>query len=400
MKSILVGRLILLILVIGLAIGGYRLWQARSGSSSDSPSSGFSLSKLFNSGGDKSASPGTSTDEVTVLTTATKAQWLDDEVAAFNSANQGKYHVTRLPLLESRDGMHAILEGKAHPVIWSPSSPVWIARLQEVWNQQHNGQTIADLDDPQSYRVFLKSPLVVLTTRSKASFFRPIFESTDSWSQIRALSLGRRRTPWGSFRFAHADPLDASSGMLTMTLVLTEYARETNYSGSMEQMAASSGFGTYLTELERGFVYDPAATGSTALERAYTSDPSSRDFITAYESKALDAIAQNPDLVMIYPNPTAVADQSAAVLSADWVSSKQKEGAEAFLAFLGSEQAVHNGGRYHFRPEQTGTEATLAADIQAPDNSGFRESYTVASPQPYAALNEAANQWRIHVAHR
>ena len=190
-----------------------------------------------------------------------------------------------------------------------------------------------------------------------------------------------------------ADPLNASSGTLTMSLIISEYAREHGGAGDLSATAATPGFAAYLSQVNRAYVRDPSAVGSSALEKAYVSDPKSRDFITAYESAALAAVEQNPDLVMVYPSPTAVADQSAVLLSAPWTSDAQKTTARAFLDFLSKPEALDDGVQYYFRPSQNGAQ-TLSARLGPNAKAQFQSSYAQIELPPYDALNEAAAQWR------
>ena len=185
--------------------------------------------------------------------------------------------------------------------------------------------------------------------------------------------------------------------MLTMALIVNEYA-QTHGTDADENAMGSQKFASYLGAVEKNFVYDPATLGSSALEKAFTQNPGTRDFITAYESKALDAVNANPNLVVIYPNPTANADQSAAVLSAPWVSDNQAEGARAFLKFLSGSGPLRDGMTYHFRPAQPGAGLSLAAQLSDAAPRGFRQTYSAIELPPYAALNEAAAQWRTVVA--
>jgi hypothetical protein len=393
MNSIVAGRIVLLLVVIGLVVGGYRWYSQSHGGPGLSMPAIPGLSSIFGGGAGSSSNNG----DILVLTTGTKKVWLQQEIDAFNDQNQGKYHAVLAPLLESRDGMHAILEGHAQPVVWSPSSPVWIARLGSAWAESNNGQSIVNLDSSDDYKVILTSPLVVLTTKHKAPFFKAIFSSGHPWSEIKELSMGGRQTPWGSFKFAHADPLDASSGMLTMSLILTDYASSTNQQADLDGVAKSDGFAQYLQGLDRKFVFDQSAIGSSALERAYSDDPGSRDFITAYESSAMQACEDDPTLAVVYPEPTAIADQSAAVLSAPWVTAHQQEGGRAFLAFLDSDQSLADAVKLHFRPVRVGASASLDSQIQALESAGFQQTYSHIDLPTYDAINDAAFTWRQRV---
>ena len=327
--------------------------------------------------------------DILISTSGTKQKWMQAEIDKFNAqSTSGK---ASLRLAESRDAMQGILAGKSQPTIWSPSSPIWVYRLADLWPKEHGGAQIAEVSNTQLYRTLFKSPLVFLTTRAKAVFLRPILSGPAPWSGVRQLSMGQRKAPWGKFRFAYADPLNASSGTLTMSLIISEYGR-LHSSNDLAAAAGTPEFATYLSQINRAYVRDPSATGSSSLEKAYTANPGSRDFITAYESAALAAVERDPNLAIIYPSPTAVSDQTATLLSAAWISPAQKATALAFLDFIGKPEALDDGVQYFFRPSQNGA-ATLSARLGPNSRAQFQPQYTTIDLPPYDALNEAAAQW-------
>lgn len=337
--------------------------------------------------------------DILVSTTGTKQPWLQAEIEKFNAQSQsGK---ATLQLTESREAMQAILNGKLQPTVWSPSSPAWTSRLAEYWPQTHGGASIADPSSSQTYRLLFKSPLVFLTTKQKAGFLRPLLSgsSPGPWEAVRQLSLGRRKTPWGSFGFAYADPINASSGTLTMSLIITEFAREHGGAGDLNTAVRTSAFAAYLGQIDRAYVHDASVAKSSALEQSFSDAPGSRDFITAYENAALAAVERNPDLVMIYPSPTVNADQGALLLSAPWVSDRQKATATAFLDFLSKPEALDDGAQYYFRPAGSGGNGsqTLAARLGPAARAQFQSSPILVDLPPYDALNDAVSQWRAQV---
>jgi hypothetical protein len=376
------GGWVIIILLLAGIVFGVRSWRslltARQGGAAPIAGAGAVLTTDQAAGGD-----------ILISTSGTKQKWMQAEIDKFNAqSTSGK---ASLQLAESRDAMQGILAGKFQPTIWSPSSPVWVYRLADLWPKDHGGAQIANVNDSQSYRQLFKSPLVFLTTRSKAAFLRPILSGSSPWAGVRQLSTGQRKAPWGKFRFAYADPLNASSGTLTMSLIISEYGR---LHGSTD-LAAAAGtpeFAVYLSQINRAYVRDPSATGSSSLEKAYTANISSRDFITAYESAALAAVERDPNFVMIYPSPTAVSDQTATLLSAAWISPAQKTTALAFLDFIGKPEALDDGVQYFFRPSQNGA-ATLSARLGPNSRAQFQPQYTTIDLPPYDALNEAAAQW-------
>ena len=406
MKLTGIGKFVLFILAIGLAAGGWRWWQQQQATGGGStpitktprqntpaPGKGSTPSTTI-------TAPTTVADnEILFVITPAKKGWVTDQIKAFNDQSGGKYKVVTAPA-PSREGMHAILNGKIKPVLWSPGSPMWPQRLGEVWKARTAG-TIVDMNDPNGHRAFLRTPLVFMTTKTKAKFLRPLLSGPQVWANIRDLSLGKRKVPWGKFKFSHADPLTSSSGTMTLGLIMVDYANRTGQSGSLDRLATDKKFLRYLTELERSFVYDAdVEKGTTALTKAFVKNPSRYDFITAYESAALEAAPTNPELTVIYPNPTAVSEHAVTLLSGGWITPTQREGALAFIAFLGGKEALEDGLKYHFRPAQSGGSLSLNPELSRFGGQGFAQSYSSIELPSYQALNAAIYQWRVKVARK
>lgn len=410
------GKFIVLILLVGAAVGGWRVWQNLNSKSGGGAATFPSNNGGSNNGGgggnsgnvsssgtaanaDSSGDGGTFTggavgqgNEILLVTSNTKKGWLLDEIGKFNASNGSKYRVvTRF--IETREAMHAILDGKIKPAIWSPSSTIWTARLSQAW-QQKTGNAIIDRGNADAYRVFFRSPLVFLTTKSKVATLRPLLKNWDTFRQKSGTKVS-----WGKLKWSHADPLTANSGMMTLGLILADY---TNQTGADPGVAADSAkFRAYLQGIERGLVFDlPARGGSSALAKAFLRDTSRYDFISTYESNAIEAAQNDPTLAVIYPSPTVVSESVGAILKGDWLSETQRQGARAFLNFLGSETSMREGLQYYFRPAQSGGALTLAPILSQLRAQGFQQSFTSIELPPYEALNSAAFQWRLHVAHQ
>ena len=399
MRLTAMGKIVLLLMTVGVAVGGYRWWSQQSKGAGGSGRS-FSLPgiKLPGSGqqGGKAGETLGDNDILFIITPAKKG-WVQDQITRFNKEHQGQWRIVTKQL-PSREGMHAILAGDVKPVLWSPGSQMWPTRLAEAWSEKH-GTTLLDMSDPNAHRAFLRSPLVFLTTRQKAKFLRPLLGGREPWLALRRLSLGQQKTPWGSFRFSHADPLTSSSGLLTLGLILFDYSQRTGQMGSLEKLSTDKRFLTYLSELERGLVYDsPAQEGTTKLAKAFIAEPSRYDVITAYESAALEAAPSHPDIAVIYPNPTAVSVHAVTLLNGDWVTPQQREGALEFVKFLGSPESLRGGLKEHFRPVQSSSALSLNSELSRHATQGFQQSYSTTELPPYEALNSAAYQWRIRIA--
>ncbi len=419
MKLTPLAKIIILLLVGGAAVGGYKAISGQQATSGG----GFSLPKIP---GIDSGNQGATRDEMTrdqanrndgsqadngsqnggqnadsgdqnaqnelqFITSASKKGWIVQQIDKYNALPTTKMPIV-LKSVETREAMQQILAGRAKPALWSPSSVIWADRL----SQAYQGGDILDTGDDNSYRVILRSPLVFLTTKSKARFLRPLLSSSNCWRNIRDLSTGKIKAPYGSFKWAHADPLNANSGMLALALIVADFADKTGQGGSIERVANSDAFITYLKALESRIVYNAAVEkGSSALVKSFVDDTSRYDFIVAYESNALEEVGKNPDLAVIYPSPTANAESAVAVLNGPWLSSAQKRGAREFLKFLSQPEAARDALNENFRPTRG---ASLASKIEANSEAGFRQSYSAIELPPYAALNAAAFKWRVEIA--
>lgn len=401
MKLKPLGKLTLLILVLGLAFGGYKIWSQSRGAATvatkGQTTTGADATANVGDGGSgadaASASQPVSSREIQIISSNTKKGWLADQIDAFN-AKQGDGVKIVAKAVETREAMTGILDGKYKPALWSPSSVIWADRLGEVW-EDRTGKTLLDTGDVNSYRQIFKSPIVFLTTKEKAKFLRPLLEN-NAWANVRKISDGKIRVPYGKFKWAHADPLNANSGMLTMALILSDYAQKNGQSGAIRQAAQSPAFASYLKVLDKDFVYDEAVRkGSSALVKSFAADPSRYDFVTAYESAALDQVIKNPDFTVIYPTPTVNSEQAVAVL--DWpdMNAAQKKAAHDFLAFLASKSSVSAGLKEYFRASRGDNPA-----IARYNSAGFQSSYNAIEVPPYIALNDAGYRWSKAVAGR
>jgi hypothetical protein len=425
MRVTALGKLVILLLVLGAAVGGWRAFQSKSAGGSGGLQLPFGGANNTvnnsnnngnrnggnagnNSGNNNSGNNGASnvggntsstgngggttanSNEVLLVTNPSKKDWLLGQIDGFNAQNNGRYRIVT-KLVATREAMHDILTGKLKPAIWAASSTVWPTRLTQVW-QQKNGKALVDANDPASYRVFFRSPLVFLTSKQKAASLRPVLGGSQAWSNLRASN--------GKWKFAHSDPLTANSGMMTLGLVMANYADQTAQ-GDLNQVATSAKFRTFMQQMSRGLVYDlPAEAGTSALTKAFAKDPNRYDFITTYESNALEVAQANPQLAVIYPNPTVVSETVGALINGDWLSDTQREGAKAFLQYLGTEDALRQGLKSHFRPTQASGTLSLSNELSQMRGQGFQQSFSSIELPPYEALNSAAFQWRTYVARK
>ncbi len=399
MRITLLGKLVILIIAAGAAYGGYNFWQKSQANKPKVASNGKTTPTNTNNG--QQTTPETNNGDgvqIQFVTTAAKKGWISQQVKLFNAQSGGKWTIKTIEL-PSRKAMHDILSGNVKPVLWSPGSPIWPQRLSEAYAKDHAGSTIVDLSDPNGYRVFLRSPLVFMTTKKKAQFLRPLLGGQRPWLALRDLSMGKTKTPWGGFRFSQADPINSSSGMMTLGLIMFDYAQRTGQAGNMDKLSTNKAFMNYLKELNRSLVYDkPAIEGTTKLTNAFLDDTSRYDVITGYEAAALKAAATDPNIAVIYPNPTSVSEHAVSLISESWVSPEQKEGALEFIKFLGSRESLQEGLKDYFRPAQPSSSLSINDILAKQATKGFQQNYTTTDLPPYEALNATAFRWTKEIA--
>lgn len=400
MKLTAMGKLALFLVALGVAFGGYKAFEKSRVGGAVSNSAVPGSTRRATTGASNASSPDTNStaqadagapvaaNEIVLLTNPGKRGWLDEQIDKFNRQSDVKIKARSLP---TREAMHAMLGQNVRPALWSPSSVIWADRLAQV-----KGNTVVDTGDVSSYRSVLRSPLVFLTTAEKARFLRPLLSGQNGWTNIEALSTGAKKAPWGQFKWAHADPIQSNSGMLTLALVLADYATRTGQSAAIEKLPDNPTFFAYFSRLEKSASYDSAVKkGSTALLKSFAQDPTRYDFITAYEAQALGAVADNPELAVIYPSPTVNAESAVAFL--DWgdASAEQKAAAQGFLKFVSGAESAQDGVKEFYRPVRG---ASLNAQLAKYSAQGFQVNYSSIELPPYIALNNLAARWSKQIA--
>jgi ABC-type Fe3+ transport system substrate-binding protein len=274
--------------------------------------------------------------------------------------------------------MQKILAGAEKPDLWSPSSTVWTDRLAAIGPSK--GISIHQGNDEM--RTLFESPLVFLVVKSQLNELRPILAGRHPFSRL-GLS--------GRYKFGYADPLNASSGMLTMSMLLNEYADVHNVS-DLTSVATSPAFASWLDKVDAGLVRQGSG-GSSQLESSFENDPGDRSFITAYESSALQAVAKNPDLAVVYPNPTANATQVAALVDGPWMTDAKRATVKAFLNFITSDQADADALNYFFRPASNGGALLGQKVAGTPAAAYFQANFRADDLPDYEAINDANVLW-------
>jgi len=393
-------RILIFLAIVGAAFGAWAIYRGQGGAVPTVTVSTGDTALPQRAGGAQpgAAPPGTGTALV-LVTSATKKDWLKPEVDWYNATRGGNVSIT---YLESRDALQGILNGKNTPNLWSPTATLWANRLSEAWATKHGGEPLVSAADPKEYRVYLRTPLVFVTTKDKVAALRPLLSGAQAWENLADLASGRKKLPGATrpFVWAHADPLKSNSGFLTLGLLLDAYARKAGVAAD-SQAAGSPGFAAFLIDAEKTMpLNDSVRAGSTQLLADFVGNPGRYDVIATYESSALGAAQTNPNVAVIYPMPTAVSEEAVVVLDGAWNTAAQKTEAAKLLAFLGEDESVRAGVTDRFRPAQEAATISLAPQLEQHQAQGFQTAFTPADLPSYDALNDAAGTWNRIIGHR
>lgn len=334
--------------------------------------------------------------EILFATSKTKKDWLDEQSELFNQQYADKKVKVIIEYGETRDSYQDIINGKKNVALWGPSSTAWIGALGNYW-QTNKGKPLFDTAKPEEYKIYLKTPMVLLTTKDKVAHLQPLLAANGkTWDNLRDLSTGKIPCPWGKFKYSYADPINAGSGFMVLSMVLTDFTSKHPEINGTDAVVKSKAFAEYMKALNTSYIYDePAFKGSTDLLKSFLADPKKYDFIVTYESNALKEALNDPKLAVIYPNPTATTDMSiVAFTGADWLTPEQKKGAKLFMQFLSEKNAMEAGVKTAFRTANPMPGISLNPELKKVAAQGFQESFTASELPSYEPVNEAAANWR------
>ena len=330
--------------------------------------------------------PGGPSIEVLVSSSDGKKTWLEAVAKAFmaSGAKVGERPIKiKLLHMKSGESLKAILDGHEKPAIWSPASQSWLDLLNTTWTTRHSKPLVVGA------KRTVMSPLVIAIWEPMAQALgwpgKPI-----GWEEIFKVaadpkgwaSLGHPE--WGSFRFGHAHPDYSTSAM--MSVLSSIYAASGKTAGLTSDDLKSARVLDRVGSLERAVVhYGESSTGLT--EKLCTKGPAYLSAVTLYEANVVKANDQYKakmpfPLVAIYPKEgTFWEDHPTGLVDADWVSAEQRQGAEAFLAFLTAPAQQKLAMTFAYRP----TDPSMPLEAPIDRAHGVDPSQTAAKKLAYVS---------------
>jgi Ca-activated chloride channel family protein len=277
---------------------------------------------------------------VTLASSNTKENWLNQVVAQFNAENHrlsaGQTIVVEVSHVTSGGSMNAILDGSITPAAWSPGDASWVDQIDQTWQQRTNRPIHSQSCKPTIY-----APLGF-------AMWRPMAETLGwpdtpvGWDTIVDLAADPDgwatygRPEWGTFRFGHAHPGYANSGLLSMTGFVYGIV------GGSDQLTGAQVY--QAEDAMRTLEMNTSAYGRQSpalLDLMARQGPSYLHAAAVPEADAVRFNIERGDelqfpLAFIFPaEGTIWADHPYCVLdNAEWVTAEQAEGAGLFLDYL------------------------------------------------------------------
>jgi Ca-activated chloride channel family protein len=279
---------------------------------------------------------------VTLASSNTKRNWLDQVTAEFNAAgmttSSGSPIVVDVSHVTSGGSMNAILDGELQPTAWSPGDQSWVAQANETWRQRNNKPIASETCTPTIY-----APLGF-------AMWRPMAETLGwpdepiGWDTIVELAAdpdgwaSYGRPEWGQFRFGHTHPGYANSGLLSMTGFVY------GVTGQTTDLTAADIYTPEVEEAMRALEEVTAKYGRQAPALLELMAQQGPGYLHAAAVPEADTVRFNVErgdeltfpLAFIFPaGGTIWADHPYCILdNADWVSEEEAEAAAVFRDYL------------------------------------------------------------------
>jgi Ca-activated chloride channel homolog len=334
---------------------------------------------------------------VTVASSNTKENWLDQVVTRFNAANAttaaGERIIVEVSHVTSGGSMNAILEGRSQPAAWSPGDSSWVDQLNDNWRLRTNKPLAAGTCLPTIY-----APMGFAMWRPMAQALgwpdQPI-----GWETMVELAAAPEgwarygRPEWGQFRFGHTHPGYANSGLLSMTTFVYGIL------GSSDPIQAAQVYDPAVEAALRALQQNTSAYGrqSPALLDVMTRQGPS--YLHAAAVPEADVIRFNLEragelrfpLVFIFPSGGTIwAEHPYCVLdNADWVSEAQAEGAAIFRDYLLAPDQQRLAISNYLRPLDSSIALHAPMDLENGTDPRVTTAQIPALPSPDARVSEA-----------
>ncbi|MCP4357706.1 MAG: VWA domain-containing protein [Chloroflexi bacterium] len=334
---------------------------------------------------------------VTVASSNTKRNWLDQIVVQFNDAglstDSGRPIVAQVSHVTSGGSMNAIMDGSLQPIAWSPGDKSWVEQANETWRQRNNKPIASEACQATIY-----APLGF-------AMWRPMAETLGwpdtpiGWDTIVELAAdpdgwaSYGRPEWGQFRFGHTHPGYSNSGLLSMTGFVY------GITGKTDTLTAADIYTPEVEEAMQDLEQVTSKYGRQApalLEAMARQGPSYLHTAAVPEADTVRFNIERGDeltfpLAFIFPSGGTIwADHPYCILdNADWVDAEQAEAAAVFRDYLLSKEQQEMAIDNFLRPLDANIPLHDPLTLEKGTDPRVNPSTVTALPSPNADISNA-----------
>ena len=334
---------------------------------------------------------------LTLASSNTKRNWLDQVISQFNVAGletpSGKPIRASIEHVTSGGSMNAILDGTIEPTAWSPGDGSWVKQLNETWQERNNTAITTEDCTPTVY-----APLGF-------AMWRPMAETLGwpdtpiGWDTIVELAADPQgwasygRPEWGKFRFGHTHPAYANSGLLSMTGFVYGVA------GKGTDLTAQDIYTPQVEGAMRALEQNTSKYGRQAPALLELMAKEGTSYLHAAAVPEADTVRFNLErgdelslpLAFIFPaEGTIWADHPYCILSnAPWVDNDEAEAAKVFRDYLLAKEQQELAIDNYLRPLDSSLELHAPLSLENGTDPRITTETVPALPSPTADISAA-----------
>jgi hypothetical protein len=341
-KSNLLGRIVIVLAIVGCLYGAYYYYRNKSGGDSGQQPVGSPPAS-----GNSKGPPA----EIGLAFGTEKKSWLEWAVQQFANTSDGRNIKINLIPKGSLEGAQALVAGDKSIQAWLPASSLYKDTFVQDWQVKYGNAPILKEESlaltPMVF-VIWEERYQAMIQKYKSLNFTTIAQALQEKGGWNAIA---QKPEWGLFKLGHTHPSKSNSGLMTLVLMAYDFNNKTRDLGLKDLLNVK--FQDWMSTIERGVSGLADSTG-TMMKEMVLKGPSSYDAVFVYESVAIDFLKSAEgrwgEVHVVYPRENMWSDNPYYIIDAAWSSKDQRAAAETFLKFLMTEPVQKESLKHGFRP--------------------------------------------------
>ncbi|HEV8487383.1 MAG TPA: substrate-binding domain-containing protein, partial [Blastocatellia bacterium] len=353
-KLSLVGKIIIVLVIVGCAYGGYYFLIRKK--PADDPNQQPGQARAAESSQWKGNAV-----EIGIAYGTEKKSWLEWAVQEFGKTSDGQQIKINLIPKGSQEGAQALVAGDKTINVWAPASSLYKDTFVQDWQVKYSNSPILKEEN------LALTPMVFVMWGERYQAFIQKYKSLNFVTVAQALKEKggwdaiAKKPEWGLFKLGHTRPSKSNSGLMTLVLMAYDFTGKTRDLTLKDIL--NTEFQDWMLKLEQAVSGLSDSTG-TLMREMVLKGPSSFDAIFVYESVAIDFLKSAEgrwgELHIVYPKENMWSENPFYIIDAPWSSKEQRAAAQVFLNFLLTEPIQRESLKHGFRPANTNVPVIFA----------------------------------------